>query len=477
MLKKIFIILGFTLATAPLQAAVVPLSQEEFRFLYDRYERVETQTPKILSYFSAPYNSERFDLNTEPFLYLSDNNYDYLNIFGFIKNRYVKYDDIKDDNFVSLNSGISFSPFENGFIFSSFNLDEEKAEDPDYTGKKWRGLAGEMDNAFLNYNSGNFDITAGRFASFWGIKKSLLLSYHNSLDGLQYSYRYKRLTLSYRFAELDNIINDTTGESENRYFAGHRIDYHFSEKFRLGLFESVIFGGAGRTIGINYLNPLIFFHADQLNDDINDNTFVGFDFTLYPIDNIKLYGQLLVDDFQIEKKTQGDQEPDQFGLIAGIYFVDVLNNLDLRFEYCRVNNWTFNQKENRNRYAYKDRLLGYFNRNDFDNLLLEVSYWSNEKLRFSVTTEYQRNGEGSIFAEWTEPWNEIDGDYDEPFPTGIVEKKLSLTGSVEGFVNNYIYLKLNGGLESIDNLNNQALVDDDFYFINITFSIFSDISL
>jgi len=39
---------------------------------------------------------------------------------------------------------------------------------------------------------------------------------------------------------------------------------------------------------------------------------------------VNLFGQLVVDDWQIDNKSQGDQEPNEYGLLVGGYLADFL---------------------------------------------------------------------------------------------------------------------------------------------------------
>ena len=81
------------------------------------------------------------------------------------------------------------------------------------------------------------------------------------------------------FDSLADPEVDEVEQFENRFFAGHRLDIHFSRQLRIGFSETIIYGGPGRQIDLVYLNPIMAFHAAQLNEGINDNTLLGFDFS------------------------------------------------------------------------------------------------------------------------------------------------------------------------------------------------------
>jgi len=402
-----------------------------------------------------------------------------LNLFAFADEDFGASKYNHSQGFESFRGGFVANPVKNLFLYGAFLLDEHKAKDKFYTGKKWRGLAGGVEESFVFYQSKFFDVKAGRFASFWGERNSLVLSARNNLDGFEYSFHWGKLVLSYRLAKLDglNPDKDTVSVFENRYFAGHRLDIHLSKKLRFGVFETMIFGGPGRTVELYYLNPLLFFHSNQLNKNINDNSFFGFDFTLKPRKGWKLYSQLLIDDFQIDKKTQGDQEPNEYGLMVGSYWVNLLQGFDAKLEYSRVTNRTYNQDLPRNRYLNDNQLLSDALGNDYDRWVIKVSHWFNENFEVAGNFTYKRQGEGRVTTDWDTPWFDIEGDYHEPFPTGIVEKTAEPSVAFRGFVYRYFFISCEGGMKIINNFNNITDDDRNIPFFNLKISTFFSVPL
>ena len=433
--------------------ALIPIGSDEFDFLYETFERKETQAPTAFDYQLAPYLSTNNRFNHSPLSFLGNDRKDKMNLFIIGNENFSSEKHSRSTAYESIRGGITLSPFNNIFVYSDFSLDQEKVKDSSYTGKKWRGLAGGMEQSFLMYHSNIVDITIGRFKSFWGIQKSLVLSGSNALDGLSYNIRWGKIVLSYRLAKLNQIDNVLDSNLiENRYFAGHRLDLHINDRLRIGLFETVIYGGSGRSIEFNYLNPILFFHADQLNDDVNDNTFLGFDFTYFPIRGLKLYGQFLVDDYQLDKKSQGDQEPNEYAFIIGGYLAKMSSSYDFRVEYVRVTNRTYNQVLERNQYLYKGTSIAFFNNNDFDQVRLKIAKWINPFLKVGFNYFYTRQGEGKILDEWTQPWLAVQGNYQEPFPTGIVEKQHKISSQLKGFFVNHFFLDFEVGIMFLKNM-------------------------
>lgn len=460
----------------PHAGSLLPVGQVEYEFVYDRIERGESQTRDRFDYQLGPYGSRAHSVPHHPFGYLFDTSRTNISLFAFSREDFLSRKESRAEARESFRAGFAAQPLRRLSVYANFVLDERRALDPNYHGKKWRGLAGDVEQAFGQFQSDHLDITFGRFASFWGPRHSLVLAARTAMDGLAWQLRLGRLTVSYRLGRLDGLSPkfDSVPQFENRYFAGHRLDLHlWRNRISLGLFETAVFGGPGRQVDLYYLNPLIFYHGAQLNEGTEDNTLIGFDFRIKPKYGLKLYGQLLVDDLQIEKKSQGDEEPNQYGLLVGGYLTDVVPSWDVRCEYTRVTNWTFNQLLPRNRYLFEGTPIGAATGNDYDQGTIQLHHWFGEQRRLTLTLGYGRRGEGSVTAPWTAPWLEIDGDYRERFPTGTAEKQFTVSLGGTCFLWNHFYLDGEAGVNHLTNQGHIAGESATLPFIRLTLSAFA----
>jgi hypothetical protein len=437
-------------------------------------EREQTFSLLKLDYQLGPYRFELLPFSPGPFDRVAQARGTQAAVFGSLREEISGSRYARGRAYESIRAGFAASPSRNLFVWGNFVLDEQKAKDPLYTGKKWRGLAGDVEQAFVQYHNGGFNLQAGRFASFWGGRHSLILGPNTVMDGLAYCLRWGRLALSYRLAKLDGRSPEQSGIGafENRYLAGHRVDVHLSKRLRIGVSEMVLFGGPGRQVEFAYLNPILFFHSSQLNSNSDDNTLVAVDFDFKPVNRLRLYGQLLVDDFQIEKKKQSDQEPDEYGLVAGLYLADWADGWDLKGEYSRVTNRTFNQPLPRNRYLYEGKPIGSVKGNDYDLFSVSLLRWFNQNLCGSLSAEYGRQGEGSPLDDWTTPWLDISGDYSEPFPTGTVEKNWTVSAGLNGVIHNLLIVDATAGVSRVNNFGHLAGLDRTIPFVQIGLSAF-----
>lgn len=485
-LRIIAVIALCSIAVSAHADGVIPVGRAEFDFVYEKLERQEALAKVPFQYLLGPAWFVAANQSAHPFSSITANDNHRVVAFGMAGEQFSAAKSLNTLGYERIAAGGSAQPQTNLQLFANFRLDEQLASDPSYTGKKWRGLAGEVENAFAQYHHERFDITAGRFAQYWGTPHSLVLSSQTTLDGFAYTFRWGRLSLSYRLARLnglypdrDSTLTDSLTENENRYFAGHRLDMRLSDNINVGLFETVIFGGPGRQIDLYYLNPILFYHSAQLNDGADDNTILGFDVTVRPIHGLKLYGQLLVDDFQIDKKQQSDQEPNQFGILTGGYLADIFPYTDLRWEYSRVTNWTFNQPKPRNRYTMNNTPIGGADGNDYQTLSLSVLHWLSDDIRISFDGGFRQQGEGRINAEWTAPWMDVSGNYHEAFPTGTVEQTITTGLGLTGYLTSFLYFDCKAGVEWVRNDQNIAGADRTSPYVraNIASFFFKPISI
>jgi Capsule assembly protein Wzi len=441
-------------ATCASYAGVLPVGQPQYDFLYDRMTCDYLRSGNGRNIICAPVWIDSANQLVSPMnLWSSGGNTQELNLFSFAQENYSISKDNRSLAYESIRGGFSATPTSKLFVFGSLSLDEQKARDSRYTGKKWRGLAGGIDQAFVAYAIGNFSGTLGRFSEYWGDSRSLALSSRVAMDGLGYHYRWGRLSLSYRLARLDGLSPERDGvaEFENRYFAAHRLDLRLSQKIRVGLYEMVVFGGPGRQIDLYYLNPILLYHASQLNEKSDDNTILGFDVTIHPRKGTRLHAELLVDDFQLDNKVQSDNEPDEIAIAGSIYQADVSHGCDLIARYERVTNRTFNQALARNRYTHEGRLIGGALGNDYDRMEFSIRRWMSPSWLVDLQSSYHRQGEGNIDDSWSTPWMDISGSYSESFPTGVVEQTATFALRSAGFVKNFLYFDISAGVQNIKN--------------------------
>lgn len=290
-----------------------------------------------------------------------------------------------------------------------------------FNGRKWKEkITGWLDNAAVYVRKSGFFGSAGRSFLIWGPEQrdALLLSDNSSsFDRLWLGYEHKAFRFDYLIARVDDIAHrDSTLV---RYISAHRLSFRKAGKFELGISEVAMYGGYNRPIEWHYLNPFVPYYWEQNNRSTDDNLFIGIDLAVYWPRQSRMFAELMVDDFQIDFKSEPHQVAYKLGL-------DVLEPLGARrlfakLTYTRVNTTVYGQNQPQNLYLHYDQPIGYFGGNDQDRWLALLRYHLNSNVDVECEFQYNRRGEGRIeeHAHSAVP-------YGTNFPSGVVEKSPSV---------------------------------------------------
>ena len=373
-----------------------------------------------------------------------------------------------------------------------FRLDTDGALVPDFNGREWRsGSTGDTKNAYVLLQLGAADILLGRDDLRWGASDNgtLLLSAHGpAMDQAGLRLRLGPVTASSFFGNLDDMTlsaptarapGDTlpAGTVMRRHITGHRVRWQVNRFVALGAAEVVVYGGKDRGAEAEYLIPVSIYYAAQWNSGKNDNILGAFTLELRPKSDIEVYGELLVDDFQIDNKSPADKEPFEGGFLLGqrLYNPLGLDGSMLRVEWARVEPYTFNQVLPWNRYLYKGQPIGFPLGPDAQSLDLEFRYWMSEQVTWSLFYRREELGATRVGDPWPVP---VSGPTDtEPFPefdhvpTGVVQQRSCIATEVWVHPRPGIDLRLSGGQINLRNVENVRDADRSEWFLEGSLSL------
>lgn len=317
-------------------------------------------------------------------------------------------------------------------LFNVINLDQTLGDDPRYIGKSWRGFTGFTEQAYALLHFDKYLFKFGRDFIWWGRGQdaTLLISdYSRPVDHFLAQLEFARARFTYIAAKLDRTpLADSSvalygADHAERYLTAGRAEIELRQnRFRLGITQMVVSGGPGRAFDWNYLNPFLIYHGEQLNDKQGGNVFGAVDFVARPQPGLELYGQLLIDDVQVEKRGRGDLEPNEIGYLLGVE--QAVQAATVGLEYTRVANRTYNTVREWEKFLHRNRPLAHFLGNDFDRWLLHANAYLGKQVQLYFTTELLRRGEGRIDSTFDRPWENatLAAGYRENFPSGVVER-------------------------------------------------------
>ena len=354
------------------------------------------------------------------------------------------------------------------FVVTSVLLDNRLDEDPRYLGKRQNGYASYSEEAYLLYKMPHFRFLFGRSALSWGPSAtgSLILSgASRPMDQLSARFRYKWLQYSVVSASL-NPIGD-----KYRYFSGQRLDVRLRSNLWIGLSETVLYGGTYLPLHWAFHVPVIPLFGpvsnDRLGPDAEANILGAVDVSYYMYPGLQLYGQLLIDDIQVEKQYPGDLEPNEWGLIAGTRMA--VGKFFGALEYARVANRTYRTVAGYTRYTHRNQPLGYPLGSDLDQLWFQGNYWFSDTFLGRLQFQYIRQGEGYLYKPFDTPWN-IPGltHYSEPFPSGVVEKTVRIQGQIRWHPPaSFGFMEVSVGHEAVRNAGNVSGKIDSGWFYSL----------
>ena len=258
-------------------------------------------------------------------------------------------------------------------------------------------------------SSGYVSIKPAKFFTFqFGHGKHFVGDGYRSLLLSDYTFNYPFLRIQSTFwkikytnlyAEFQDInyfqnngINnyDQMGYAK-KYMSSHYLDINLNDKLSIALFESVIWktNHAPGTSGfdVNYLNPIILLRPIEYSLNSPDNVLVGLNSKYNIINNIFLYGQLILDEFSLNELRKRDGFwGNKFGYQIGgkAYNVFNINSLRFQLEYNYVRPYTYAHHNPQQNYGHYNQPLAHPLGANFSEILFLTYYKWN---RFEITSK------------------------------------------------------------------------------------------
>ncbi len=306
------------------------------------------------------------------------------------------------------------------FWHQRIEVDSDGRGDSDFLGQVWQDRwTGQFVLAYGAIRLDHGEILIGRRNPAWGVGRegSLILQAASpSFDQVGGRFRFGALRLEAFVAPLDDLTVEQDGQrvTSRRFLSAHRLAIRFSDRFRLGLTETVLYGGEDRTFDWGYGNPLLLYYAVQWNRKRDDNPFWAIDAYWNMLEELDVWGEFLVDDFQYDLET----EPNQIAWLCGgsLKNLSRLPGVFADIEYVRVNNWTYGHRLPWNRYTYGNGMLGHPIGPDADRTTVHIGRRFGRSFDLLLRYRYERQGEGNI---------------DDPRDSAVPFGSTFLTGSVE----------------------------------------------
>ena len=334
-------------------------------------------------------------------------------------------------------------------------------DDPEWPGRKDLTLAWRFPEAYVSAQFKYGSIFYGQMERNWGPV---------GLPGIGVSnYGYPQVEASFRIGTgsfdlealarslidgrdtLSRTLTDTLGNRVHRYFFAHRASARLSNRFRLGLWETVVLSGVDRDFDGRYRNPVsVLLLANQFGLGADGNVMFGLDAHWRVSGRTTLEAQLAIDDLQYEHNSGADRYPNRWALTVAA-FGPLGRALGWRAFYTQASSLAFRTLDPFESFTDAGVGLGR-NFDDMDQLTLTAGVPRGPRWLLTPELTLLRQGEGRI---------------DDPFPAsssaagaipqifiGVVERTWRAAIDLRGR-EGPLDLHLNAGLHHVVNAGNQ----------------------
>jgi hypothetical protein len=329
------------------------------------------------------------------------------------------------------------------------DIDSHGDLDPTFFGREWKGnLTGTIDLATFSLRRGSLELLVGRDFIRWGPSAydALLVNDQSPpFNLLRFAYRHRWFDFHYFFTGLDDDFRsplDTAGEYiapyVKRYLAGHRLQIHPWRTLEIGFSEVVLWGGPYRQVEAYYLNPFLPFYWEQLNNNEDDNPLWSLDISYVVPSGPMLYGEWLIDDFQIDFRS----EIHQIGGLLGFSWPDIagLAGSFVTVEWARIESTVYGQNRPYNRYLNRRVGIGSVIGPDADRWYLRWRQHLTPSAQVDVSGTRMRKGENEITTPQIgaiRPGHQ--------FPTGVVARTIEAQLAVRYQPDAHLWVAVSGG--------------------------------
>ena len=326
--------------------------------------------------------------------------------------------------------------------------------------KEVKGIYGYTNQAVLKLRFAvdqfQHQLILGRDYFDFGLGKNstlFLSDQSRPFDQLRWQYEYKNISGGLTAIQLENIDN------EKRYLTLHTFKYSKPAVVDVLFGEAILYSGINRSIELQYFNPFLFWMPEVMNNTTGDaNGFLYVGLSLKMIPTWEFWGEILIDDFQINHESKGDLEPNEIGLITGFSksgFPFTTSHWFL--EYTLITNRTYQTPQLSETYTHRGFPIGHYLGNDFDLWQLHyeqeissmigitlIEQMKFENVNFYCDLAYLRDGTNGMDTPFDTPWEDstvtMATGYSEPFPTRPITYIAELETGFDFYFQNGSYL-------------------------------------
>ena len=211
-----------------------------------------------------------------------------------------------------------------------------------------------------------FSAKFGKGKQFFGdgYRSMLLSNNHSAYPFLTFLTEFWKVKYYNHFTTFSDIYNSDI--THKKYGAFHYLDFQANMNLTIGMFEGIIWQSSDenyeRGFDVHYLNPIIFYRPVEFSKRSPDNALMGLNIK-YNWNKINLYGQLLIDDLNINRyENTGDGFfQNKLAYQLGIKTEFNFKGHEFRFltEYNQAQPYTYAHKHPMQNYTHMNQALAH----------------------------------------------------------------------------------------------------------------------
>jgi len=309
------------------------------------------------------------------------------------------------------------------------------------------GISGRITKAFVRYENDLLSFQLGRTPVHWGTiisstspfqftsNRTPIIPHHST------NPNYDHLIMKFKFGQFRlEVISGQLGSEEingnriKRNIAGHRLTWiSKNEKLFASFGEQIIYTGINRGLEWHYMNPFIPYFFSSLEGDEestdtgdNDNSILFTSFRYDHKPNMSIFGELIIDDFQVDDENLQDGLGYKIGADGAIGLLG--KSLTWTMEWTSINSWTYIHHGQFTSWQNRGHSLGYPYGPDLRSFLIQANTQLSESISLNITANWLEKGINTLTTEWENSDNK-----NNPFPTPPVTHHRLISSSLSWF--------------------------------------------
>jgi hypothetical protein len=232
-----------------------------------------------------------------------------------------------------------------------------------YTFTNFTGHVSYSPMRILNFQLGKDKMFIGD-----GYRSLLLSDVANNYPYFKTSINIWKIQYSVWYSVFKDIYNadGLLNKARNRFGTFHYLSFNPHPNFNLSFFETEIWQGTDtnrhRSFDPNYMNPVIFYRPIEYSLGSGDNALLGANTSLKFARNYKLYGQVVLDEFNLTQIKMGKHWwANKQGVQVGmkIFHLFGTKNLSFQAEYNYVRPYTYSHGSEQQNYSHFNQPLAH----------------------------------------------------------------------------------------------------------------------